>query len=132
MRFSTSAIIAGLRDILDKVAHTPDADRRRSPRIRTSLPIKVIDDRTGPVNAELVDISEGGAWFRFDLEPGIGDRGILQCAGFDADIPYHVRARDNDTLHVEFELGDQREAYLAWFRSSFEAGGAIPVRKLMK
>ncbi|GLH80838.1 methyl-accepting chemotaxis protein [Bradyrhizobium sp. SSBR45G] len=118
--------LSALRATLVKVVRTTtnEADRRQSPRIKASLPIKVTDDRKGPVKAELVDISEGGAWFRFDPEPGIGDRGSLQFAGFNGDVPYQVRARDKDALRVEFELGAKRESFVSWFRSSFSRQAA--------
>ncbi|UFZ03021.1 methyl-accepting chemotaxis protein [Bradyrhizobium ontarionense] len=118
---NVASSLSALRATLVKVVRTTttEADRRRSPRIRTSLPIKVIDARKGAVKADLVDLSEGGAWFRFDPEPGIGDRGVLQFDGFDGDIPYQVRAREKDAVHVAFELGDKRESFAAWFRSSF-------------
>jgi methyl-accepting chemotaxis protein len=110
-----------LRATLVKVVRTTtaEADRRHAPRFKSNLPIKVIDDRKRPVKAELVDISEGGAWFRFEPEPGIGDRGSLQFTGFDGDIPYQVRARDRDALRVEFDLGAQRESFVTWFRALF-------------
>ncbi|CCD99251.1 methyl-accepting chemotaxis protein [Bradyrhizobium sp. STM 3809] len=110
-----------LRATLVRVVRTTtaEADRRNAPRVRSNLPIKVIDDRKRPVKAELVDISEGGAWFRFEPEPGIGDRGRLQFTGFDGDVPYQVRARDRDALRVEFDLGARRDAFVTWFRSSF-------------
>ncbi|MGJ4993473.1 methyl-accepting chemotaxis protein [Bradyrhizobium sp. HKCCYLS3077] len=113
--------LTSLRETLVKVVRTTtaEADRRHAPRFRSSLPIKVIDNTKGPVNAELVDISEGGAWFRFEPEPGIGDRGVLQFSGFGHDVPYLVRARDRDALRVEFDLGAGREAFATWFRSSF-------------
>ncbi|MGJ5202396.1 methyl-accepting chemotaxis protein [Bradyrhizobium sp. HKCCYLR20261] len=113
--------LTSLRETLVKVVRTTtaEADRRHAPRFRSSLPIKVIDNTKGPVKAELVDISEGGAWFRFEPEPGIGDRGVLQFAGFGHDVPYLVRARDRDALRVEFDLGAGREAFATWFRSSF-------------
>ncbi|CAL80270.1 putative methyl-accepting chemotaxis receptor/sensory transducer [Bradyrhizobium sp. ORS 278] len=118
---NVASSLTALRATLVKVVRTTtvEADRRQSPRFRTSLPIKVIDARKGPVKAELVDISEGGALFRFDPEPGIGDRGVIQFTGFSGDIPYQVRARDHDALRVEFELGARREAFATWVRGSF-------------
>ncbi|WP_257167272.1 methyl-accepting chemotaxis protein [Bradyrhizobium sp. SRS-191] len=113
--------LTSLRTTLVKVVRTTtaEADRRHAPRFKSSLPIKVIDNTKGMVKADLVDISEGGAWFRFEPEPGIGDRGVLQFAGFDHDVPYLVRGRDRDALRVEFDLGAARESFVTWFRSAF-------------
>ncbi|MGC2779237.1 MAG: methyl-accepting chemotaxis protein [Bradyrhizobium sp.] len=113
--------LTSLRATLVKAVRTTtaEADRRQSPRLKSNLSIKVVDDRKGAVKADLVDISEGGAWIRFDPEPGIGDHGMMELNGFDGTVPYHVRARDKDALHVEFELGQNREAFLAWFTRSF-------------
>jgi hypothetical protein len=113
--------LTALRVTLVKVVRTTtiEADRRQSPRLKSNLPIKVIDDGKGAVKAELLDISEGGAWLRFDPEPGIGDRGKMEFSGFDGSVAYRVRARDRDALHVEFDSGQNREAFLAWFKRTF-------------
>ncbi|NPU65140.1 HAMP domain-containing protein [Bradyrhizobium sp. 83012] len=118
---NVASSLTALRATLVKVVRTTtaEADRRHAPRFRSSLPIKVVDSSKGEVRADLVDISEGGAWFRLDPEPGIGDRGVLKFAGFDGDVPYQVRARDRDALRVEFDLGAKRESFVTWFRSSF-------------
>ncbi len=118
---SVATGLTSLRATLVKAVRTAtaEADRRQSPRLKSSLAIKVVDDRKGVVKADLVDISEGGAWIRFDPEPGIGDRGVMEFSGFDGRVQYRVRARDKDALHVEFDPGQNREAFLAWFRRTF-------------
>ncbi|MGJ4948631.1 methyl-accepting chemotaxis protein [Bradyrhizobium sp. HKCCYLS20291] len=118
---NVASSLTALKATLVKVVRTTttEADRRQSPRLRSSLPIKVVDDRKGPVKADLVDISEGGAWFRFQPEGSIGDRGVMEFSGFDGSVAYEVRGRDKDALHVEFEPGQNREAFLSWFRRTF-------------
>ncbi|MGJ4927196.1 methyl-accepting chemotaxis protein [Bradyrhizobium sp. HKCCYLS2038] len=118
---NVASSLTALKATLVKVVRTTttEADRRQSPRLRSSLPIKVVDNRKGPVKADLVDISEGGAWFRFQPEGSIGDRGVMEFSGFDGSVAYEVRGRDKDALHVEFEPGQNREAFLSWFRRTF-------------
>ncbi len=118
---NVASSLSSLRGTLVKIVRTTttEADRRQSPRVRSSLPIKVVDGRMGSVKADLVDISEGGAWFRFEPELAMGDRGVMEFSGFDGKVSYHVRAREKDALHVEFDPGENREAFLAWFRRSF-------------
>jgi len=120
-----SSNLSSLQSVLVKVVRTTavDADRRQSRRFRSNLSIRVNGGR-GDLQATLIDISEGGAWMRCQPDLGIGEAGSMTIAGFDHDLPYTVRGREADAMHVEFEPGVHREAYRAWFRRMFDKAAA--------
>jgi hypothetical protein len=71
-----------------------------------------------------VDISEGGAWVRVDQNLSLGAMGRLQLDGFAWDLPFTVRGREEDALHIEFNLGPHRLAYQKWFETNFSLKAA--------
>jgi methyl-accepting chemotaxis protein len=121
-----SSNLSSLRAILVKVVRTSteEADRRRWPRVKCSLPIKVNCRGRLQSNAMLADISEGGAWIRGVPELEIGETGTMSVQGFDADLPFTVRSQGTEAIHVEFDLGHRRDAYHRWFDANLRTQAA--------
>jgi methyl-accepting chemotaxis protein len=115
-----STHLKSLRAILVRVVRTSseEADRRRFPRFRSTLPIKVVCRSRPRPEAVLSDISEGGAWIKGVPDLDIGETGSMQLQGFEAHLPFTVRSKSPDAIHVEFELGHHREAYCRWLANA--------------
>jgi methyl-accepting chemotaxis protein len=123
---SVAASLSSLRSTLVKVVRTTttEANRRQWPRFKASRPVRMTSPSIGRLDATLVDISEGGAWIRGEHSLEIGASGTIHIDGFERDLPFTVRAREQGALHVEFDLGHHRLAYQTWFETNFEQQAA--------
>ena len=121
-----SSSLSSLRSTLVKVVRTTttEANRRQWQRFKANLPVRMTGPSIGQISAELVDISEGGAWMRCEHNLDNGACGTMQISGFDRDLPFTVRAREQEELHVEFDLGQHRAAYQNWFEKNFRTKAA--------
>ena len=117
-----SSSLSSLRSVLVKVVRTSteEANRRRWPRFKTSLPIAVTCRGRKQPNATLTDISEGGAWIRGVPDLEIGDIGVMTIEGFAPDLPFAVRSLSPEAIHVEFDLGSHRETYRLWLDANLK------------
>ena len=88
-------------------------------RASTSLGKAEILDRGGKRReGELINVSETGAQIRCSPELGIGETGSLKLDGITAAIPFVVRGKKGDSLHVEFQItGTSSENYKEWLRT---------------
>jgi methyl-accepting chemotaxis protein len=123
---NVAASLSSLRSTLVKVVRTTttEANRRQWPRFKANRPVRMTSPDIGRLDAMLVDISEGGAWIRAQHNLEIGASGTMHIDGFEHDLPFAVRAREQGALHVEFDLGQHRLAYQAWFEKNFEQQAA--------
>jgi methyl-accepting chemotaxis protein len=123
---SVAASLSSLRSTLVKVVRTTttEANRRQWPRIKANRPVTMTSPGIGRLSAMLVDISEGGAWIRVQHGFEIGASGTMHIDGFEHDLPFTVRAREQGALHVEFDLGRHRLAYQTWFGTHFDQQAA--------
>ena len=48
----------------------------------------------------------------------------MTVTGFDRNLPYTVRGREADAIHVEFDLGAEAAAYRDWIRRTFGKAAA--------
>jgi methyl-accepting chemotaxis protein len=121
-----SSNLSSLRAILVKVVRTSteEADRRRWPRVESSLPIQLNCRGRMHPSATLADISEGGAWIRGIPELQIGETGFVTIQGCNVNLPFTVRSQGPEAIHVEFDLRAGREAYQSWFEASFKKRAA--------
>lgn len=110
--------ITGLRAVLVRVVRTSteDADRRRSQRYPLKVAAEVLDVSGKRRSAEVVDISQFGARIGCSAAMQEGDQGNLRLEGVVSLLPFVVRARRSDMLHVEFAIGEEQAAgFLKWF-----------------
>jgi methyl-accepting chemotaxis protein len=123
---NVSSNLSSLQAILVKVVRTSteEADRRRWPRFACSLPIEVTCRGRAQPNARLADISEGGAWVKGVPELGVGETGSMSIQGFELHLPFTVRSRGPEAIHVEFDLSHRREAYERWFDATLRKQAA--------
>jgi methyl-accepting chemotaxis protein len=121
-----TASLSSLQHVLVKIIRTTteDAERRQWPRMQSNLPIRVNGQGRGPLQAKLANISGGGAWIRCEPDMEIGDAGSMTIQGYDQTLPFRVQAREGGSLHVEFDLGRQEQAYRAWFDRNFSRAAA--------
>ena len=112
-----STNLSSLKAILIKVIRTTtdDADRRQWPRYQADLPIRVSGKVGRDVHANLVNISAGGAWIRCQPDMATGEAGSMTIQGYGQPLSFTVRGRDGDSLRIEFDLGQQEQAYQKWF-----------------
>jgi methyl-accepting chemotaxis protein len=118
--------LTSLRSVLVKVVRTTtiEANRRQSTRYKASGPVRMTGPGMDRLQAMLVDISEGGAWVRVNQKLNSGTIGRIQLDGFAWELPFTVRARENDALHIEFNLGQHRLAYQTWFETNYSKRAA--------
>jgi methyl-accepting chemotaxis protein len=123
---NVSSNLSSLRAVLVKVVRTTteDADRRRWPRFKSSLPIQVNCRGRMQTNVSLADISEGGAWIRGMPELNIGETGFMTVQGFEPNLSFTVRSQSPEAIHVEFDLARHREAYHRWFDANLRKQAA--------
>jgi methyl-accepting chemotaxis protein len=121
-----SSNLSSLQSALVKIirATTDDANRRRWQRFASSLPVRITGRHNASLQAVLVNISAGGASIRCAPDLGIGESGSIVIQGFDRALPFEVKGRDADALHVEFNLGAQQQAYQSWFDRTFTKAAA--------
>lgn len=119
--------IAGLREILVRVVRTSteDANRRMARRYPVTVPSEILDSRGERRHGDVLDVSETGAQIRCSPEIRPGETGSLRLQGIAAALPFVVRAKGVDRLHVELQLtGASKDSYLQWLNS--QIGNAIP------
>jgi methyl-accepting chemotaxis protein len=110
--------IAGLRSVLVRAVRTSadDTDRRKYPRYSMTVQAEILDVSSKRLTGELVDISEAGAKLSFSSGMLTGEKGYLRLDGLSLPLPFMVRARQDEMLHVEFELTEaQHVIYRQWF-----------------
>ena len=118
--------LSSLRSVLVKVVRTTtiEANRRQSMRYKASGPVRMTGPGMDRLQSTLVDISEGGAWVRVNQKLNSGTIGKIQLDGFAWELPFTVRARENDALHIEFNLGQHRLDYQKWFETNYSKKAA--------
>ena len=112
--------IGGLREILVRVVRTStgDANRRAASRFNVAGKGEILDRGGKRREGELINVSETGAQIRCSPELGIGETGSLKLDGITAAIPFVVRGKKGDSLHVEFQItGTSSENYKEWLRT---------------
>lgn len=117
--------ISGLREVLVRVVRTSteDANRRLSVRRRMDIDGEVADGSGRRCVARVLDLSENGANLQCTSEMSkLHDVSAnmtfsLQLGGLAMPIPFVMRAKESDRVHIEFQFSaSQRMAYLDWFR----------------
>jgi methyl-accepting chemotaxis protein len=109
--------ISGLREILVRVVRSSTADANRRMSVRHTISVRgEIFDRGGQRHkGELLNISETGARIRCNPEMQPGETGSLKVEGFGSALPFIVRAKKADSLHVELLLSEPvSELYRPW------------------
>jgi methyl-accepting chemotaxis protein len=121
-----SSNLSLLKSVLVKVIRTTtdDAERRKSPRFESSLPILVTGRGQQPIKAKLVNITAGGAWIQCQPDMEIGSTGSITIEGYGRPISFKVCGRDGGSLHAEFDLEHYEEQYRTWFNRSFGRAAA--------
>jgi PilZ domain len=115
--------IGGLREILVRVVRTStaDANRRGAPRYPTDARAEVLDVAGQMRAVALLDVSETGAKIRCGADVRLGKTGKLKLEGVTSALPFVVRARQPDCIHVEFELPDElAKLYRQWLGTRFD------------
>jgi len=120
-----STNLSSLKSVLVKVIRTTtdDADRRQWPRYKSDMSIRVTGQGGRELPASLVNISAAGAWIRCE-QMSIGETGTVTIQGYDQPLPFRVRSREADSFHVEFDLGQQQQAYQKWIAGKFARAAA--------
>jgi len=116
--------ISGLREILVRVVRSSTADANRRASVRHVVSVRgEIFGRTGKPHAgEVLDISENGARIRCNPEIAPGEGGTLKVGGFATALPFVVRGKNGDSLHVEFQLSAPlATSYRQWLGSMIES-----------
>jgi methyl-accepting chemotaxis protein len=116
--------ISGLREILVRVVRssTVDANRRMSVRHAISVRGEIFDRDGRRHEGELLDISETGARIRCNPEMPQGETGTLKVQGFATALPFIVRNKKNDNLHLELQLPEPLSAsYRQWMNGRVES-----------
>jgi methyl-accepting chemotaxis protein len=116
--------IGGLREILVRVVRssTADANRRMSVRHAISVNGEIHDSAGERHQGELLDISQTGARIRCNPEMRLGESGSLKVEGFASALPFVVRAKRADSLHVELNLSEPLSVlYRGWMNERFKS-----------
>jgi methyl-accepting chemotaxis protein len=118
-----STNLQNLQSVLVSVVRTStdDADRRRWPRVKCNLFAEITVSGRETIKANLIDLSEGGAWLKCEPDIQIGERGSIVIEGLQQMLPFTVRGREVDAMHVEF---DSCEVFADWFRHTFAKAAA--------
>jgi methyl-accepting chemotaxis protein len=100
-----NAAVADLRHSVIRVVRTSttEMDRRHERRYPEDLACRLVIDGQS-YNAHVADLSEHGAQVLGGPMVPVGTRGSLTVTGFDASLPFSVRATDDSKLHVTFDL----------------------------
>ena len=83
---------------------TTEVNRRRSDRLPVDLACRLSVPGQPAREARVGDISEGGACVRGGPVMAVGENGSLGFAGVGFPVPFRVRSRADDDLHVSFAL----------------------------
>ena len=123
---SPSLAMSSLKSVLVKVIRTStgDAERRKSLRFESSLPIEISSQGQRRPQVKLVNLSPDGALIRCVPALEIGDTGLLMIQGYDQEMPFKVRSRDGDSHHIEFDLNHREQSYRTWFDRNFSKAAA--------
>ena len=92
---------------------TTEMDRRHEQRYPEDVACRLVIAGQS-YNARIVDLSEHGGQVRGGPTVPEGTRGSLTLTGFDAPLPFNVRAAADGQLHILFEVD---AATAAKFRS---------------
>jgi hypothetical protein len=118
------AAVGELRHSVIRVVRTStaEADRRADQRHAVNIACRL--SIGGAISeAKVANLSVHGAFVRGGPHASVGAKGALTIDGLDLALPFSVRATENDTLHLAFELN---EASAARVRSVIDRA---PVRR---
>ncbi len=90
---------------------TTEVDRRASPRLPVDMSCR-LDVAGGTHQAQVSDLSEGGACLSGGSALGIGDRGTLRFDGVSSALPFTVRDQADGKVHVAFDLTEAQSSAL--------------------
>ncbi|MGA7809469.1 methyl-accepting chemotaxis protein [Bradyrhizobium sp.] len=111
--------LSKLKTALVKVVRSSpeEVDRRGDPRHPVSLSVRI--HVGGAQSAGTVaNLSEGGAFIAGHFEYNKGEKGTAEIEGLSERLPFQVRGRRDDGLHVKFVLeGEQSVRYLRFLGS---------------
>jgi methyl-accepting chemotaxis protein len=101
-----NAMVGELKISLSEVVQssTADVDRRLSARHPVDLPCRITAPSIGTRSGQLTNISEGGVSVTGSPALPVGSRGTLEADRIGMKLPFIVRAWENDTLHLAFEM----------------------------
>ncbi len=90
---------------------TTEVERRGSARLPVVMPCR-LDVAGGTHQAQVSELSEGGACLSGGPALGIGDRGTLRLEGVSSALPFTVRDQADGMLHVAFDLTEAQSSAL--------------------
>ena len=113
-----------LTKVIDELRHsvirvvrrtTTEVDRRTSVRRSVNWPCRLTIGTNAVYQAQIADLSDGGAAISNGPELSVGTSGQLEADNIGIPLAFAVRRYDGETLHVAFELdaaGSQRLAQI--------------------
>jgi methyl-accepting chemotaxis protein len=101
-----NTMVGELKQSLSRVVQssTTDVERRLTARYPVVLPCKLTVAGSGTHNAQVANLSAGGAAVSGGPTLSIGTRGTLEVERIAMKLPFVVRAVEDQTLHMAFEL----------------------------
>jgi methyl-accepting chemotaxis protein len=103
---------AGLTAAIEELRHavvqavrtsTPEVDRRAERRFEANLPCRVTAGGQ-TYRMRVADLTKAGAQLRGGAELAVGSQGVVEIDGVGFPLPFNVRSRDGEVLHVAFAL----------------------------
>jgi methyl-accepting chemotaxis protein len=116
--------VVDLKQSLIRVVRTSTAevDRRLLERVTTSQACRVSVAGADSHEAQLADLSEGGAAIRGSAPLRVGLRGTLEVTGISARLPFAVRSVDAlGSAHVSFSLDERGTEQVRAFLARMES-----------
>jgi len=113
---------AGLNDLVAELKHalirvvrtsTAEVDRRENARYAVKLGCRVMVGGRDVQNAQVDDLSRGGASISGGTALSVGTRGTVEMDRIGMPLPFVVRSGDSEAVHVAFELDEQQADKLA-------------------
>jgi methyl-accepting chemotaxis protein len=110
---------AALRDLIGQLRQevtrivrtaTPEVDRREFPRFAIERPCRLTVPGTGSVDAQVTDLSSGGARLSGGASLRPGTTGTLKLEGVEVPLPFRVLDADGTGMRVAFTLDSATEA----------------------